>query len=49
VVPLPPPLGDPGGEDCTGPTVRTAVLEAYSLRGGGALEIALRLYGEHDA
>lgn len=45
VVPLPPPLGGPGGEDCTGPTVRTAVLAAYRLKGGIALELALKQYG----
>jgi hypothetical protein len=46
VVPLPPPLGEPGGEDCTGPTVKKLVLDAYRARGGVALELALKLYGE---
>jgi hypothetical protein len=39
VVPLP-----GGGEDCTGPTVKSAVLAAYRTRGGVALELALKLY-----
>lgn len=47
VVPLPPPLGAPGGEDCTGPVVKFAVLAAYRARGGVALQLALRAYGEH--
>lgn len=46
MVPLPPPLGEPGGEDCTGPTVKAAVLEAYWARGGVSLDLALKLYGE---
>lgn len=46
VVPRPTPLGDPGGEDCTGPTVKSAVLAAYRARGGVALDLALKLYGE---
>lgn len=46
VVPLPPPLGDPGGEDCTGPMVKASVLAAYRARGGVALDLALKLYGE---
>jgi hypothetical protein len=46
VVPLPPPLGEPGGEDCTGPTVKVSVLAAYWARGGVALDLALKLYGE---
>lgn len=46
VVPLPPPLGEPGGEDCTGPTVKVAVLAAYRARGGVSLDLALKLYGE---
>lgn len=47
VVPRPPiPLGEPGGQDCTGPAVRAAVLAVYRERGGVALEIALRIYGE---
>lgn len=49
VVPLPPPLGDPGGEDCAGPTVKAAVLAAYRARGGVALVLALKAYGESDA
>lgn len=46
VVPLPIPLHLPGGEDCTGPTVRTAVLAAYRRRGGVTMELALKIYGE---
>lgn len=46
VVPRPPPLGDPGGEDCTGPTVKAAVLAAYRTRGGVVYDLALKLYGE---
>lgn len=46
VVPLPTPLHLPGGEDCTGPTVKAALLQAYRARGGVALEIALKIYGE---
>ena len=46
MVPLPPSLGDPGGEDCTGPTVKAAILAVYRARGGVALDLALKLYGE---
>ena len=46
VVPQPPPLHLPGGEDCTGPTVKAAVLAHYRRRGGVALELALKMYGE---
>lgn len=46
VVPLPPPLHLPGGEDCTGPTVKTAALAAYRRQGGVALAMALKIYGE---
>lgn len=48
VVPLPTPLGEPGGEDCTGPTVKAAVLAAYRERGGVALELAIKAYGGDD-
>ena len=44
VVPLPIPLHLPGGEDCTGPTVTAAILSAYRLQGGVALELALAVY-----
>lgn len=33
VVPSPPPLGEPDGEDCTGPTVTRAIAEAYRASG----------------
>lgn len=47
VVPLPPtPLGEPGGEDCTGRSVREAVLSAYRARGGVAMALAYEAYGE---
>ena len=45
VVPLPSGIGPPGGQDCTGPTVRDAVLAAYRARGGVAYDLALSLYG----
>jgi len=45
VVRLPPPLGDPGGEDCTGPIVKAAVLAAYRRVGGVVLELAIKAYG----
>lgn len=46
VVPFPPPLGDPGGEDCTGPTVKVVVLAAYRARGGVAHDLARKAYGD---
>lgn len=46
VVCYPPPLGEPGGEDCTGPIVKEAVLAAYRRQGGVALELALKQYGD---
>ena len=48
VVPWPPPLHLPGGEDCTGPTVKAAIFTAYRAQGGVALELALKMYGESD-
>lgn len=48
VVPLPPPLGDPGGEDCTGPTVRGLVLAVYRARGGVAYDLARKAYGDES-
>ena len=46
VVPQPPSLSEPGGEDCTGPITRAAILAAYRARGGVALGLALRQYRE---
>ena len=44
VVPAPPQVPWDGG--CAGPTVKAAVLAAYRERGGAALELALKMYGE---
>ncbi len=44
VVPAPPQSPWDGG--CEGPTVKAAILSAYRARGGVALEIALKIYGE---
>ena len=46
VVPLPPPLGEPGGEDCTGPIVKAAVLDAYRGRGSIIFSLAVVAYGD---